>query len=83
MKHTYELFYTYPNLKISAENSSCEIDNDINGPRPSRGYSGRPKIVEDLGFINLSTMDTIELTQELYNMVANYVSKLFMINASG
>ena len=63
--------------------SSCGVDATINGPGPSRKYAVWKNIVNALGLMNLFTMAVLALPQALSTVVANDVSKLTMINASG
>ena len=74
---------TYPYSKITVENSSCGPDTEINGSGPSIKYYGWPKIVDAIGLMNLSTMDSLELPRALSTVVVNDISKLSTINASG
>ena len=63
--------------------ASCGPDTAIDVSGPSIEYTGRSKIVDALGLMNLSTMDPLVLPQALSTVMANNVSKLSMINTSG
>ena len=82
-KPSEECFPPIHILKAQLKNSSCRPDTAIDGPGPFREYTGCPNIVDDLYFMNFSTMDPLVLPRALSNMVVNYVSKLSIINASG
>ena len=69
--------------KSSLKNTSCSPDTAIDSPGPPREYNGCPNIVDALDVMNLSTMDPLVFLQALSTVVANNVSKLSMINASG
>ena len=70
-------------LKSLLKNPSCAPETAIYGHGPSNEYIGWPNIVDDIDFMNLSTMDPLVLPQVLSTMVANNVSKLSTINVSG
>ena len=62
LQHPSEI--CFPSIHIPnalLKNSSCGPGTSINGPRPSRKYAGWKNIVDALGFMNLYTMDTLEL----------------------
>ena len=65
------------------KNSSCGPETAIDGPGPSNEYTGWPNIVDDIGLMNIYTMDPLALPRDLSTVVANDVSKLSMLNASG
>ena len=69
--------------KTLSRNSSCGPDTTIDGPGPSREYSGWKKIVDALGLMNLPMMDPLAFPRYLYTVADNNISKLSMINASG
>ena len=69
--------------KVLLKNYSCGPDNEIERPGPSREYSGWTKIVDAIGLMKLFTMDPLEFPRALSTVVANDISKFFMINASG
>ena len=48
-------------MQLMLKNSSYEPGTEIDGPGPSIYYSWQPKIVEPLGFINISTIVPLEL----------------------
>ena len=77
---------TFPPIHISKsllKNSLCGPETSIDGPGPSSEYSGWTNHVDALGMIKLSIMDPLALPRDLSNVVANNISKLSMINASG
>ena len=69
--------------KSLLKNSSCGHETAIYGPVSYIEYSGWPNIVDDIGLIKLSEIDSLALPQALSTVVAKDVSKLSMINASG
>ena len=69
--------------KALLKNSPCGPDTAIDRPGTSSEYTRCPNIVYSLGLMKLSTMDPHVLPQFLSTVVANDVSKLSLINASG
>ena len=69
--------------KALLKNSPCGPDTAIDRPGTSSEYTRCPNIVYSLGLMKLSTMDPHVLPQSLSTVVANDVSKLSLINASG
>ena len=72
--------YSYP--KITAEKSACDPDTAINVLGPYIEYSRWENIFVDIGFIDLSKIDPLELPLDLSTAVANEISKLSIINIS-
>ena len=66
--------------KSLLQNSSCETDTEIEGPGSSSKYYRWPKNVEDLGLLDLSTMDPLAFPRSLSTVVNNDVSKFCIIN---
>ena len=79
---TWKIFSTYLYPGKTFKNSSCRPDDAIGSPGLYREYYGYPKIVDDIGLINLSTMNPLPPPQSLSTELANDVSKLFAINES-
>ena len=73
---------TYPYPERTVEKFFCGPETTIYGSGPSSEYTGCPNVVDALGYMNISTIASLVLLQELYTVVANDVSKLSMINAS-
>ena len=74
---------TYPYPEITVEKCSCGPDTAIDAPGPSINYTGCSNFFDALGLMNLSTIAPLVLPRALSTVVANNVSKLYMINASG
>ena len=67
--------------KSPLKNSLCGPDTAIDGPGPSRKYSGWPNIVHAIGLMNLFKMAPLVFLLSPSTVVANNASKLSMINA--
>ena len=80
---TRKFFPPIHKAKALLKNSSCGPDTEIDGPGSSSKYTGCPNIFDALSLMKLSTMDPLVFPRDLSTVVANDVSKLSMINASG
>ena len=63
-------------MKALLKNTSCGPETAIDGPVPHNEYTGRRNIVDNLGLMNLSTLDPLAFPQALSTVMANNVSKL-------
>ena len=79
----YEKIMCIHKTKALLRKYSCGSCTAIDGPGPSRKYTGCPNIFHALGLMNLSKMDPLMLPQALSTVMANDVYKLSIINASG
>ena len=70
-------------MKSLLKNYSRGTEIAIDGTGPPREYNRWPKIVDDIGLMNLSKISPPVLPLALSTVVANDVSKLSMINVSG